>query len=566
MRTLSLEIARTTCWLALTILACRPAGSGSASEPVAATEMAPEIAQINAPPDLDQLDLAVREQFAELWQQRQETPEVGAAWGVLGQWFDVYSYADSAQRCYRNAQLLEPYEPRWPYYLGRLAQDGGDLAGARAMYERAAQLAPGIAAPRVRLGDLWLQQQELEQAQSRYREVLELQPDNPGALLGIARLALLRGDAGAALQPLQALEEAQPEAAEVQYSLGLAWRQLGDQEQAIEHFGRVPEENSDQITLDQEIPWDDQLRRLDLGARTLTQRGIRAFRRGEHRTAVVLLGRAVAAEPEGSEKRINYGVALRETGHVRAAAEQLREALRLAPDDSELATKAHLELGRLLTPGSPGTAAQHFEAVLALDTNSIPAHLELGRIFHRRGQLPAALEHYEAVWRLQPSDVDGVRFWYAAVLSALGRYPEAARVLNDETQERSARLLRIRLLSAAPVAGLRDAARARRLLQQVEHRQVARSTPVDVLFAETAAMVAAEEVDFEEAIAWQLAAIATLEGVRPRSAAHTARRRLVLYQRGDACRTPWEVQEKLVRLPVESPIDAPAKTLEENAR
>ena len=66
-------------------------------------------------------------------------------------------------------------------------------------------------------------------------------------------------------------------------------------------------------------------------------------------------------------------------------------------------------------------------------------------------------------------------------------------------------------------------------------------------------MVAAAEGHFEQAAAWQRSAVAALEDVRPRSSVHTARRRLVLYESGKPCRTPWEVLETQVLRPVSAP-------------
>lgn len=513
-----------------------------------------ELEKVEEPPDLEQLDAAVREQLVELWRDLHEASrkeaELGAVWGALGQWFDVYGYATSAARCYRNAHRLDPEEPRWPYYLGRLGEDRGELEAARGDYTKATELAPEELAPRVRLGDLALQRQDLASAEARYREVLEAVPDNPGALLGKGRLALLRGDAAAALEPLESLARMQPEAVQVHYSLGLAWRQLGDEEQAAEHLQRVPEENLDQVSLDLGFSWDRELQRLNRGARSLTRRGIRAFRRGEHARAAVLLGQAVAADPDGPEKRINYALALSELGHWTAAEEQLSEALRRAEDRSELAAKAHLELGRLLAARRRQQAAvPHLEAALTIDPQSLPAHLELGRLRHHQGRLEEALAHYAAV-RTTDRPLAGTRFWHAALLILLDRRQQAVAALEEDLgelgDERQLRLLLARLLSAAPEDELRDIACARRFLAEP-------TVPSDVLFAETAAMVAAAEGRFAAAVAWQRAAVAALDDQRPRTAAQTARRRLVLYERGEPCRNPWESRETPILVPVVAP-------------
>lgn len=521
-----------------------------------------DLEEVERPPDLEQLDQAVRRQLEELWQRLDDTggdgrkaSERGAAWGALGQWFDVYGYADSAERCYTNARRLDPEEARWPYYLGSLAENTGDLDAAEGYFEAAAELAPDVVAPRVRLGDLALRHQDPDRAEIFYREVLAVHPNDPGALLGSGRLALLRGDAAAALEPLETLVALQPEAVQVHYSLGLAWRQLGDEEGAAEHFRQVPEENLDQVFLVFDDPWERELQLLDRGARNFTRRGVRAFRRGQHERAAVLLGRAVAADPDGAEKRINYALALREAGRFAAAAAQLEVALRQSADDPRMAARAHLQLGRLLAAGGrPAAAIPHLEATLAIDPQSVPAHVALGRLYHNQGRLEAALAHYARVRQID-RPFAATRFWHAALLIVLGRRRDALESLTEDLRElgdeRQLHLLLARLLavspeSMAPEAGLRDVARARQIL-------AGETAPPDVLFAETAAMVAAADGRLAEAVAWQRAAVDALADVRPRRAAHTARRRLVLYERGEPCRNPWEARETPILEAVEAP-------------
>lgn len=513
--------------------------------------------EVDRPADLARLDAAVQQQFEGVWRDvhggdglAAEANATAPAWGRLGQWFQVYGYRDSAALCYRNAGRLDPDEPRWSFYLGMLAEEDGDLDAAREHFEAAAALAPEAVEPRVRLGDLALQQRRLEVAERWYGKALSTDPRNPGALLGRARLALQRGDAEAAVRPLQSLVRRQPEAVEVRYTLAMAWRRLGDQERAAEHLQRIPEETLDQRRLAADAPWQQELKLLDVGARNLTRRGVRAARRGEPVRAATLLGRAVAADPDGPEKRINYALALRRLRQWGEARRQLETAVRLCASHPEMTAKAHLELGRLLaTLREPAAAVDHLETALHVDPKSVQAHLALGSLLHRQGRLEEALEHFAAARSLDPSQIEA-RFWHAAVLVRLDRRREAVATLERDLHRlgdvRRLRLLLARLLSAVPEGGPRDVARARRLVAEHE------AAP-DVLLAETAAMVEAADGRFDAARAWQRAAVDVLAENGPRSAAHTARRRLVLYSSGETCQDPWEALETPIRRPVEAP-------------
>ena len=519
---------------------------------------------VQPPPELAQLDQAVQDQFHQLQDHLVELrgrtggdeAARGSAWGALGEWYYVYRYSTSARACFHNAEALAPEDPRWPYYLGILSEDDGDLDQAEAGYRRAAELAPKVPAPRVRLGDLALGRQDLERAEQLYAGVLAEEPDNPGALLGSAQLALARDEPEAALEPLQKLARSQPEALQVNYTLSLAWRRLGDDRRADEALGRIPAEVLDQIPLDRDDPWERELQRADIGARTLTRRGVRAFRRGDKERAAVLLGRALAANPNGAETRFNYALALRGLGRWRDARDELNEALARADEGSELAAKAHLEMGRLLLDtGRPRAAAPHLQAALRIDPDSAPAHLVYGRLEQRRGNLEAALGHYTAVRNLE-GEIPGVRFWHAALLLALDRRREAFDALTEDISladdPSGPKLLLARLLSTTDDPSLRDVSRARTLLGEV-----AKAKGPDMLFAETAAMVAAAEGDFDAAIEWESAAVDRGETLSAQGPVHIARRRLVLYRERTPCRTPWERQERRVTLAVDAPAAAP---------
>jgi tetratricopeptide (TPR) repeat protein len=515
---------------------------------VAGCGVPPPLEEVEPPPDLEQLDRTVQEQFQELW--RALPSGRAEAWGPLGQWYDVYGYPDSAERCYENARRLDTGEGRWPYYIGVLRERAGELSTAESLYAEAARLAPDVTSPLVRLGDLALARNDLDTAQGFYERVSSREPDNLAALLGRGRVALAVGDASRAVQLLEQVVAQQSDITAAHYALSLAWRRLGDSERVAAELALVPEDSLDQTGITPGGAWDREVLMLDRGARRLTRQGIRASRRGERGRAAVLLGAAVAADPEGAEKRINYAVALRALGHYPEAVEQLRQALELATSDPGLATMAHVELGRLaVDSGRPDHAAREFEAALSIDEGSVAAHIELGKLLQGQGLLDQALAHYAAV-EGDPRGGRSASFWLAALLAAQGQSAPALAALARAEQtlgrDRELHLLRARLMATDPGANTRDVELARALIEEG-------TEPKDVLYAESRAMAAAAAGQFGEAASWERAALAALDehGVRPQ--AQIARRRLVLYERRDTCRAPWERTERLVLLPVTPP-------------
>lgn len=521
----------------------------------------PPLEVVEPPPDLEQLDDTVRRQFTEIWddvsasfagvpQTRAGQHALSAAYGRLGLWFDTYRYADSAARCYRNAGALDPTEPRWPYHLGGIAEHEGELDAAVVSYTRASTLDPENAAPRERLGDIALRRQDLDAAETIYRGVLALNPESPASLLGLANVALARGQSARAVAPLEKLLAAQPEASQALYALGTAMRQLGDDAKADALLARVPAENAHQTPVARDAPWDEELAQMNQGARGYTQRGIAAARRGHKHRAAIWFGRAVTADADGPEKRINYALSLARIGWRDAAREEFLAALQFTEPNSELAARAHIELGKLLTVERPREALAHLETAVAIAPREIAAHVELARLYQYTGRLNDAVEQYARA-RDDEAAHPEVRFWYAATLALSGETARAIDATAEDLRKLGAApriaMLRARLLATDERYSVHSAVEMKQLLAQ------ASLSTTDVFDAQTHAMVAAAERNFTAAVRWQTAAIAALDAseMRPaRSVASIARRRLVLYQRHEPCHTPWEATELLVPVAV----------------
>lgn len=506
-------------------------------------EKQPELRQVPPPRDLEDLDRSVREQFAELWENVTiEEPSSGTAWGRLGMWFQVYDEPRSAEVCLENARRLDASNARWPYYLGLLAQQDGELARATSLFAEATALEPEVAAPRIAAGDAARLRGDLEAAERAYREVLRLRSDQPAALFGLAQIALSRDEPLEAIELLEPVLELQPEASPVWYSLASAYGLLGDEDGSASALERVPA-NDQQTPLDTEEAWDRDLVSMDVGSRTLTRRGIRAFKRGDRRAAAALLGRAVEADPDSPEGRLNYAVALRDLGRADRALEQLRLVTEHEDAGAPLVAKALLETARNLADvGRTDAAIDRLRLALETDETSVGSHLLLGRLLHRKGDLAAAEFHYATARVLDPADAL-VRFWHVAILLALDRRQEGEELLEADLRERpesrELRLLRARTLvtgGAPSPAALRE---ARHLVES--------SLPRDVLWAETTAMVAAAAGDFEQAITWQERVVQVFGERRSGQVSHAARRRRALYLEGRACLAPWESGEALVQ-------------------
>lgn len=505
---------------------------------------------LQPPPRFEQLEPAIQDQFNELRNRlaragndsaNTTTNPPGPLWGELGQWFHVYRYPDSARRSYREASRLDPEEPRWPYYLGMLAAEAGDLEQAVARFEAAAERSPNSAAALIRLAEVHLALRQPERAEASYRRALALKPGSIAAGVGMARLNLQRQNARQAIEILQPLLSADPRTAgHINYLLAQAHRSLGHDEQAREHLENLPDGASEPPPMGGDDPWLDELVSKNISSNHLTRMGLRAYRQGNFRLAAAHSGKAAQLNPDNPELRTNYAAALLALGRPDKALEQIEAALE---QDSDLARAHLIKASSHLKTGERTAARDTLLHALELDPGMEEARRQLGQIYQQFGQPELAIEQY-AELRRRSGEVQQVRFWHAALLASTGRHEDALASLaqDREVLPRSSllRLLEIRVLAAAKKEATRNPARAAELLALVE------PDVVDVYYAETAAMVAAAIGNRDLAVGWQLHAVEALETVSNTAATHIARRRLVLYKENKACHTPWEPGEALI--------------------
>ncbi|MBD8528158.1 tetratricopeptide repeat protein [Pseudomarimonas arenosa] len=524
---------------------CLAALTGCADESAASP-----LATVEAPPDLAGLDRSVQQQFSELWFRDGDlespiAPAERRNWGELGLWFHAYRYHHSATKCYENAVLLDPDNPRWHYYLGLIALDSGAAATARGHFERALERAPKAAHVLTRLADLSVMEGDLAGAESLYRQVLSIDQHDAAARFGLGQVALQHNDVHQALAWLEALHAEQPQATEVIYALASAWRMLGESEKAAALLSAIPASNVHQVSLARKDPWSKALVSADQGSRQLTRKAVSAANQGRTGEAAALFGAAVVRDPEGPEERINYALALARLGRHKDALDQIERALQLAPTGSGIHIKARLEHGRLLAEAG---RLKEAESVLQRLTIEHPAEsaafTELSRLLHSRGDLTGAVQAYTALRQLDAAGPD-VMFWHSAALLALEQHDSARTQLEQDLAGWVGDQRRLRLLWVRSVA-LQAADEPSPL--QAAWQVVDRGAVHSVFLAETAAMLHAGQSDFDSAMAWQRAAVDALAKAGLNAPLRIARRRLVLYQEQKRPTSAWDKAERPIDL------------------
>jgi tetratricopeptide (TPR) repeat protein len=500
----------------------------------------PQTIQPIALPDLSRVSTSVREQLQERFAllhpkavDASATPvDRGAAFGELGKLFLAADYVDHAETCFSNAHALVPNEMRWPYYLGHLHRNQGDLQNGAAFFELARQLDPTNLTILVRLGELYLDQGKLDAAEARFQEAIALQPDSGAASYGLGRTALARNDDTRAVRYLEQALATNPRATRIHHPLALAYRRLGKLDLAQSHFqaqgtGEVHPPD----------PLVEELGSVLESAMAYQSRGILALERGDWQLATKYFQRGLELEPGSASMHHRLGTALYLAGDIGAATQQFQQALRVAPT----LARAHYSLG--LIAASNGTYAQaidRFSKAVTYEPDYLEARLALADTLRGTGRLLDALGHYEQISSVDSRSSDAT-LGQAITLIRLKRYAAAREHLLEGTMRFPGytpfSLALTRVLAAAPDADVRDGQRAMQELAKLANE------PRSIELTETAAMVLAELGRFGEAASRQKEAIDAARGAGEHELARRMSENLGLYESGRPCRTPWREGE-----------------------
>ncbi|HEV8244744.1 MAG TPA: tetratricopeptide repeat protein [Polyangiaceae bacterium] len=274
------------------------------------------------------------------------------------------------------------------YQAGMQAFQAGDLAGARAQFQRATQADPksysgyySLAVVSERLG-------EGQSALNDYRQATLIVPDYEPAIVGYSVLLARTGKMDQAEEYLNGRVSAMPRSAAVMGALAEVKSLQGDsgaaQRYAQEALKRNPDYRPAMITLARD---HYRSRRLDLALYTL--KGILDGYGSEN----------PPRDPENAEARLIRGLIYKEQGLRGPAIQELTKAIARRPDLVE----ARINLAAyLLESGNAAEAAQHLEAAVRFDLDNVHAHLGLGDAYRLLGKTAEAKRELEWVQKADP--------------------------------------------------------------------------------------------------------------------------------------------------------------------
>jgi len=487
----------------------------------------PDISRAAAP-----VQAQLREQYAALQQQANNPGSppaaLAAAYGEMGRLFMATEFLDQAERCFGNAQALEPNEMRWPYYLGHVARMKNDPARAAALFERALALQADHVPSLVWLAEMRLVEGRADAAEPLLTKALALQPREAAALYRLGRAKLEAQDYAGAAKSLEAALALRPASSSIHYPLALAYRGLGDTTRAEAQMRLRG--NVDVPPVD---PLMQQVGGLLQNAAAAEVRGAEALGKRQWAEAVTYLRQAIQAAPDNAFTRLNLGTALFESGDAAGALEQFQAAVRLSPD----LAKAHYGIGIVMeAAGRDREAIDAFSASVRSDPAALEAHMSLADALRRSGRMEESLPHYAEVIKASPA-VSQARFGYAMALVRLRRFGEARDRLADAAKtfpdQPGLSHALARLLAAAPDPRVRDGQQAMAIMQGLLKAQRT------LELRQTMAMTLAELGQYEEAANWQREAMTAARQSGREDLMPRLQENLTLYENRQPCRTPW---------------------------
>ena len=273
-----------------------------------------------------------------------------------------------------------PNDPVPLTLLGGAYEGKGDLASARAQFERALALEPDFVPAELHLARLDVKAGEVEQARARYAAILERHPTELNALMRLAELENASGRIDEAVALLERARAAHRQALQPRLTLADYYRQVGQTEKALTLAREA-----------QALAPDHPATLLTLGKVQLAM--------GEADAALTTFERLTARSPESTEAHYQLALARRATGDTSGA----RSALRRSLERDANHVPAKVLMGKVaLRAGNTAEALTIAKRLQAEHPDEPRGYALEGDVLIAQRQYPDAASAYEAALRVEP--------------------------------------------------------------------------------------------------------------------------------------------------------------------
>ena len=419
-------------WVAITLAASAAAYVGYSQ-----TRRVGDVASLPPLPDLSQQSPALRAHLSEADRAARAQPTSADAVAALCLAYHADMFYDQAQRCYLVAEAVGGASWRWTYYRALAQGEGGDAEGMVAGLRRVTTAAPDFGPAWWRLGDAEFKAGRYDRAAEAWRRVVPLTDTAPRATagvgsparvpvapmsayatLGLARLALVRGDADRARELLEGLTTSAPR-------FGPAFRLLGDAYAALKRpddAARVTRIADRSAAFDPYVdPTMDALVRESRSATFLLQQAASTDVSSNAAWREHLIRRALEFDPGNTDALYELATLLRVVQRYDEALEQLGRYRSLVPDDLQVLA----DIGRCLSGLGRFQEAEGVLRRALEDLDDANTRYDLALVLDRSGRLREAVDEYRRALDRNPNHGNALNNLGVALVRQ-GRLDEAA--------------------------------------------------------------------------------------------------------------------------------------------
>jgi tetratricopeptide (TPR) repeat protein len=393
--------------------------------------------RLPAVPDLSSQPKAVSEHLLARFDAARADPGSDRIVGALCVAYHADMFHNQADRCYALASALNPDEWRWKYYRALIHSERGEAdVVAAAMREVTGKTDFGPAW--WRLGEAEFKEGRYDRAEEAWRRALKApeperapgeSPPHPAGIplsahasLGLARLALARGNADDARQILERVTTTSPRFSSGFRLLAESYTVLGrraDADTALRRANRLPP------YAPYADPMVDALARESRNGTFLLRQASEADLADSAEWSEYLTRRALEFDPDNPDVVAKLGRILRTLGRTEEALAVFQRYQQMVPGDK----LALAQIGGCLTDlGEFGQAESYLRRALGGLEDGL-THYNLGLLLAQTDRLDEAVAEYKLALTFDPNDAR-THNNLAAVLARQGKLDQAARELT----------------------------------------------------------------------------------------------------------------------------------------
>ena len=429
--------------LGLSILFFVMGSRRSRPEPLPTTKSIPGLPTM---PDLRRWPQEMRDLVATSYRAIGDPAESTKALRELAQVYYANGFIPEATQTLQALLLADPENGRWPYLLGLLEERTDNRVAAEASFASAARLAPTYVPALFHRTNLLAISGQFAVARRLFEQCVVIDPADPRAALGLAKLEFAQSNEPAAIERLWLLVQQHPEFPDAHLMLADLLAKSGDMRRAAEQRTFLIAGQSAPPDKD---PYVDETYRYCYDSRRLQALGQIRNATQDYDTALLYLRRAVQIDPVNEEMYEALAQAHIGLKQWTEAQSTLQLALqRAGPSDMIYSRLAEVLLAQkkgdeainlLLSAQNerPATALQKnalgstylalnripeaieaFSAAVKLDPIFADSQFSLTRCYLAAGNFPAAREWVERALKLRPESIEGLAMLTAANLQS----------------------------------------------------------------------------------------------------------------------------------------------------